>query len=87
VHGHRRRIASQKAAAVFGESNPRAIDLARTASPAQLIDDFHDLRNSGGANRMAFREESAAGIDDVDSAEIQCSSREKLRTLTPGADS
>src|SRR5713226_750876 len=87
VNRHRRGIASQKAAAVFGESYARAIHLAGTASPAQLIDDFHDLRDSCGANRMALREESTAGVDDVGSAEIHGSAREEPGALAPGAES
>ncbi len=86
MNRHRRGIASQKAATVFGEPNACAVHLAGAASPAQLIDDFHDLRDSGGADRMALGEESAARIDDVDSAEIQGSSRQKLGTFTFGTD-
>jgi hypothetical protein len=54
MNRHCCRIASQKAAAVFGESDARASNLAGTASPAQLIDDFDDLRDSCCANRMAL---------------------------------
>src|SRR5208337_5268055 len=81
VNRHRRGIASKEATAIFGEPYARAFHLPRAASPAQLIDDFNDLRDSGGANRMALREESAARIDNVDSAEIQGPSREKLRAF------
>src|SRR5208282_911698 len=87
VNRHRRGVTSQEATAVFGESYARVIHLAGAASPAQLVGDFHDLRDSGGANRMALREESAAGIDHVASAEIHAPPSQEPGTLAPRAQS
>ncbi len=43
-----------QSAAIFGDRDPRAVDLAGPGLMTQLRDKFVDLREAGGADRMPF---------------------------------
>src|SRR5665647_2672960 len=52
-----------QSAAVLGDRDPRAIDLARTRLVTQLRDEFVDLGEAGGADRVPLRFQPAGWID------------------------
>ena len=63
VDGHRGGVALEPAAAVLGEGDAGALDLALAGLAAQLPGRLADLGDAGGADRVALGEQAAAGVD------------------------
>src|SRR5271167_4736923 len=75
-----------QAAAIFLNCHACAADLALTAFAAQLRDEFENLANAGGTDRVALGFQAARGIDRDASAQGRSARFSERTAIADGAE-
>ena len=79
-------VALEPAAAVLGDRDAGAVDLALAGLAAQLPGRLADLGDAGGADRVTLAEQAAAGVDRQLAAECGAAGGEQCGAAAGSAN-